>query len=116
MSHEHTSNVGRIWKVFFLLSFITIVEVFLGIVKPHFLQFTDFFNLNLLNWIFIILTIYKAYWIMWAFMHLEGERLSLRLAVVGTLCFLIAYIAFIYIAEGSYQHDVLHNSTMKWNF
>jgi cytochrome c oxidase subunit 4 len=52
MSHEHASNVKRIWFVFGLLSVITTVEVYLGIVKPDFLHMRNFLSMNLLNWIF----------------------------------------------------------------
>jgi hypothetical protein len=38
MSHEHVSNIGRIWKVFGILSAVTVVEVILGILKPDFLS------------------------------------------------------------------------------
>ena len=116
MSHEHVSNVGRIWKVFGLLSIITIVEVILGIVKPEVLHFNTFLSMNLLNWIFITLTVYKAYWIMWAFMHLEGETASLRWAVVGTVVFLIIYLVFILLVEADYIFEVFKNATIKWNF
>jgi cytochrome c oxidase subunit 4 len=116
MSHEHVSNVGRIWKVFGLLSIITIIEVIFGIVKPEFLHFTNFLGMNLLNWLFITLTVYKAYWIMWAFMHLEGEAASLRWAVVGTVVFLIIYLVFILLVEADYIFEVFKNATIKWNF
>ena len=116
MSHEHQSNTGRIWKVFGLLSIITIIEVIFGIFKPHFLHFNTFLGMNLLNWLFILLTIYKAYWIMWAFMHLEGEVLSLRWAVVGTVVFLITYLVFILLVEADYIFEVFKNATIKWNF
>ncbi|WP_394758651.1 cytochrome C oxidase subunit IV family protein [Flavobacterium sp.] len=116
MSHEHVSNVGRIWKVFGLLSIITIVEVALGIIKPDVLFFNTFLSMGLLNWIFIILTVYKAYWIMWAFMHLEGEVASLRWAVVGTVTFLLVYLVFILLVEADYIFEIFKNSTIKWNF
>ncbi|MES2812411.1 MAG: cytochrome C oxidase subunit IV family protein [Bacteroidota bacterium] len=116
MGHSHESNVGRIWKVFGFLSLITIVEVALGIVKPHGLHFTNFLGMNLLNWIFIILTVVKAYGIMWAFMHLEGETSSLRWAIVAPLVFLILYLVFILLVEADYIFEVFKNSTIKWNF
>jgi cytochrome c oxidase subunit IV len=116
MSHEHVSNTKRIWRVFGLLSIITIIEVIFGIIKPEFLHFNTFLGMNLLNWLFITLTIYKAYWIMWAFMHLEGEALSLRWAVVGTVVFLITYLVFILLVEADYIFEVFKNATIKWNF
>lgn len=116
MSHEHVSNTGRIWKVFGILSAVTVVEVYLGILKPDFLFMNDFLSMNLLNWIFYILTIFKAYYIVWAFMHMEGEKSSLRSAVVFPVIFLILYILFILLTEGNYVYEVFKNSTIKWNF
>ncbi|MDI9309548.1 MAG: cytochrome C oxidase subunit IV family protein [Limnohabitans sp.] len=116
MGHAHESNVGRIWKVFGILSVITIVEVALGIYKPHSLHFTNLLGMNLLNWIFIILTIAKAYGIMWAFMHLEGETPWLRWSIVAPLVFLVLYLIFILLVEGDYIYEVFKNSTIKWNF
>ena len=116
MSHEHVSNIGRIWKVFGILSAFTIVEVYLGILKPDFLFMNDFLSMNLLNWIFYALTIFKAYYIVYAFMHMEGEKSSLRSAVVFPVIFLILYLLFILLTEGDYIYEVFKNSTIKWNF
>ncbi|MFT7352257.1 MAG: cytochrome c oxidase subunit 4 [Flavobacterium sp.] len=116
MSHAHVSNTGRIWKVFWLLSAITIVEVFFGIYKPQALFLTDFLSMNLLNWLFIILTLVKAYYIVWAFMHMEGETPALRWMVVGTAIFLVIYLIFILLTEGHYIFGVFKSSTIKWNF
>ena len=116
MAHNHVSNTKRIWFVFGLLSLVTTVEVFLGIVKPDFLHMYNFLGMNLLNWIFIILTVYKAYYIVWAFMHMEGEVVALRWMVVATAIFLIIYLIFILLTEGHYIFGVFKNSTIKWNF
>lgn len=116
MSHEHVSNTKRIWQVFGLLSIITIVEVAFGIFKPEALYMTNFLGMNLLNWLFIILTLVKAYYIVWAFMHMEGEKSSLRWAVVGTVIFLVIYLLFILLTEGNYIYGIFKNSTIKWNF
>jgi cytochrome c oxidase subunit 4 len=116
MSHEHVSNIGRIWKVFGILSAVTIIEVFLGILKPESLHFTEFLGMNLLNWIFYILTVFKAYYIVWAFMHMEGEKSSLRWSVVLPVVFLILYLIFILLTEGNYVYGVFKDSTIKWNF
>jgi cytochrome c oxidase subunit IV len=116
MSHEHVSNLKRIWLVFGLLSVVTTVEVILGIIKPESLHMTNLLGTNLLNWIFIILTIFKAYYIVWAFMHMEGEVKALRWMVVGTAIFLIIYLTFILLTEGNYVFGVFKNSTIKWNF
>lgn len=116
MAHAHESNTKRIWTVFGILSFITVVEVALGIVKPAALYHNELFHLNLLNWLFIILTIVKAYYIMWAFMHLEGEKAGFRWSIVAPLIFLIIYLVFILLVEGNYVYEVFHNSQYKWIF
>ena len=116
MSDAHVSNTKRIWFVFGLLSAVTIVEVFLGIVKPEALHMNHFLGMNLLNWIFYILTIFKAYYIVWAFMHMEGEKSSLRTAVVSPVIFLVLYLLFILLTEAIYIFEVFKNSTIKWNF
>jgi len=119
-SHDgaHVSNTKRIWLVFGILSLITIVEVFFGILKPDALFKTDLFRLSLLNWLFIILTIVKAYYIMWAFMHLEGEKASLRWSIVAPLVFLIIYLVFILLIEGNYIFEVFHDNrgSYRWIF
>lgn len=116
MSHEHASNAGRIWKVFGILSVVTIIEVILGIYKPGSLHFSHFLGLSLLNWIFYGLTIFKAYYIVWAFMHLEGETSSLRWSIVLPIVFLVLYLLFILLTEGHYIYGVFKDSTIKWNF
>ncbi len=116
MSHEHVSNTKRIWFVFGLLSVVTTVEVFLGIIKPDFLHMHNFLGMNLLNWVFYALTIFKAYYIVWAFMHMEGEKSGLRWSVVTPVIFLVLYLLFILLTEANYIFGVFKDSTIKWNF
>jgi len=110
------SNVQKIWGVLIFLSIITIIEVVLGILKPKLL--TEWYPLGMkaLNWIFIILTLVKAYYIAWDFMHLRDEKSSLRRAIVWTAFFLIAYLLFILLQEASYIEGVKTNGYIKWNF
>jgi cytochrome c oxidase subunit 4 len=72
--------------------------------------------MNLLNWLFIILTIVKAYYITWAFMHMEGEKKWFRRSIVWTVVFLILYLCFIILIEGGYVFDVYKTGFIKWNF
>ncbi|WP_457611524.1 cytochrome C oxidase subunit IV family protein [Lutibacter sp.] len=117
MAHaqEHTSHTKLIWKVFAILSVITMVEVVLGIIKPASLHLTHFLGTSILNIIFLILTLVKAYYITWFFMHMADEKKSLRRAVVWTALFLIGYLATLILIEGSYINDVLGPLT-KWNY
>ncbi len=116
IKHQQESNTKRIWYVFIILSVVTIFEVFLGIIRPEFLTETLFLSMKLLNWIFIILTLYKAYYIAWAFMHLEGESKGLKRAVVWTAIFLISFLMFILLIEGDYIHEVFKTNNIAWDF
>lgn len=116
MAHAHESNTKRIWVVFGILSLVTIVEVALGIVKPDSLHMTSVLGTSPLNWIFLILTIVKAYFITWAFMHMEGENKWFRRSVVWTAVFLIIYLSFILLVEGDYVFEVYKHGHLKWIF
>tara|TARA_Y100000768_G_scaffold372000_1_gene339255 strand:+ start:10 stop:396 length:387 start_codon:yes stop_codon:yes gene_type:complete len=109
------SNVQKIWGVLIFLSIVTAIEVILGIVKPEILM-SYFLSMKLINWIFVILTLVKAYYIMWDFMHMRDEKFGLQVSVVITLIFLIAYAAFIFLVEGNYIYDIMYEGFVSWNF
>ncbi len=109
------SNQQKIWAVLLFLSVVTVIEVALGITKPEILMNT-FLSAKIINWIFIILTLVKAYYIAWDFMHLRDEKSSLQASIVITLLFLIAYLAFILLVEGNYIYDVIYEGFVSWNF
>jgi len=107
------SHKALIWKVFIILSIITAVEVLLGITKPAFLHLTFVFGTNILNIIFLILTLVKAYFIAWFFMHLAHEKKGFRIAVVWTLVFLIFYLATLLLIEGSHL-EIIQRQYLSW--
>ena len=109
------SNQTKIWGVLIFLSIVTTIEVVLGIIKPEILMNT-FLSTKLINWIFIILTLVKVYYIAWDFMHLRDETNGLQASIVITLLFLIAYLVFIILVEGNYIYDVLYEGFVSWNF
>lgn len=112
MAANAHGNNKRIWIVLAILSIVTAVEVGLGIVKPAALHLHGI-GTSWLNWIFIILTIVKAYYIAWAFMHLEGEKKWFRRAIVWAATFLIVYLVTLVLIEGSYLHETLA-PLIKW--
>ena len=127
MAHDHKleifrgrlkfkSNVQKIWGVFAFLSVVTIIEVALGIIKPEVLTENRFLAMKLLNWIFIILTLVKAYYITWDFMHMRDEKKSLRRSVVWTGVFLICYLILILLIEGDYIFEVYKTNYVKFDF
>ena len=129
------SNEQKIWGVLIFLSIVTAIEVVLGIYKPSLLMtpfmtpfegglgatlanifLSPFIFLIPLNLIFLLLTIVKAYYITWDFMHMRDERTSLKRAVVWTFVFLALYIAVLFLTEADYIYEVYRTSTIKWNF
>ncbi|WP_340065102.1 cytochrome C oxidase subunit IV family protein [Ascidiimonas aurantiaca] len=109
------SNEQKIWGVLILLSIVTAVEVILGIYKPEVFM-GKVLGMKILNWIFIILTIVKAYYIAWDFMHLRDEKPTFTWTIVLPLLILIPYLAFILLVEGSYIHDTMMEGFVSWNF
>ncbi|NNK88919.1 MAG: cytochrome C oxidase subunit IV family protein [Flavobacteriaceae bacterium] len=129
------SNTQKIWAVLILLSIVTLVEVVLGIYKPQALTsplftpfeggflstlanivLSPFVYLKTLNLIFIVLTIVKAYYITWDFMHMRDETKWLRRLVVWTAIFLICYLIFILLQEGGYIESVYSTEFIKRDF
>ena len=126
MAHEHKlvifrglvkfkSNTQKIWGVLIFLSLVTAVEVVLGILKPEVLM-GRVLGMKVLNWIFIILTIVKAYYITWDFMHMRDETPGLRRVVVWTGVFLMIYLVSILLTEGGYVFGVYDTGYIKTDF
>lgn len=109
------SNTQKIWGVLIFLTIVTGIEVVLGIYKPEFLL-GNILGMKLLNWIFIFLTIVKAYYITWDFMHMRDETPALKRMVVWTAVFLICYLIFIMLQEGGYIFDVYKDGIIKRDF
>ena len=109
------SNVQKIWGVLIFLSIITAIEVALGIMKPEILL-NYFLGIKLINWLFIIMTIIKAYYITWDFVHVRDEKPFLKNTIVVPLLILIPFLLFILLYEGSYIFDIMFNGLKAWNF
>ncbi|MFI1744429.1 cytochrome C oxidase subunit IV family protein [Thalassobellus sediminis] len=126
MAHEHKleifrglwkfkSNTQKIWGVLIFLTFVTAIEVVLGIYKPEVLM-GQVLGMKALNWVFIILTLVKAYYITWDFMHMRDETKGLRRSVVWIAIFLVLYFIFILLQEGGYVFRVYDNGFIKRDF
>ncbi len=69
-SPEHSGGTGRIWKIFWVLSALTVIELALGYFlyfKGHDLSHT---TVLVTKSVIGILTLLKAYYIVSVFMHL----------------------------------------------
>ena len=67
--HQADSAVKVIWRTFWILLGITLVELTLGMfVAPHYHEYKHVFN-----GVYVILTLAKAFYIVAEFMHLRHE-------------------------------------------
>ena len=98
------NSTSTLWKTFFFLLALTIVEVILGIVKPGALMGAPL-GTSWLNILFILLTLVKAYYIVSVFMHLGGEKKGFQYAIYLPALILIPYLTFILLVEGGYTFD-----------
>ncbi|MDB5120494.1 MAG: hypothetical protein JWN56_1712 [Sphingobacteriales bacterium] len=101
--HDHaedheTMTKRKIWVVFFYLLGITSVEFFLALyMVPHGLSH------GIANFIYIILTLVKAFYIVAYFMHLKFEKFAFKTSIVVAFIFII-YFIILMLTEGSYLH------------
>ena len=91
-SADSKKQVSKIWKVTGLLAIVTIVEVALGLYGTG-----AGMPKGLVNIFFLLLTIYKAAYIVRVFMHLGDEKKSFLITVLIPLTLFIWFIiAFLY--------------------
>jgi cytochrome c oxidase subunit 4 len=99
-----------IWKVFWILLAVTSVEVGLalmnynnvwGATEPVHHKITKW-----LKFIYIFLTLAKAYFIVFSYMHLKDEKRSLQLTL-GFLAVVLTYFVILMMNEG-YHQNIIH--------
>ena len=90
--HYDPKNRSLIWRTFWILLVITIFEVWIS--------FSSISKSTLL-YVFVALTLVKAYFIVGYFMHLKHERYTLIFSIVLPFM-LIVYLIAIALAEGVY--------------
>lgn len=96
---DHSGGTGKIWKIFWLLSFVTIIELVLGFGLAKQWYGSDGMILFVKGAI-CILSFAKAYYIVSVFMHLGDEvRNFIMTIVVPLLLFVWFIIAF--LADGN---------------
>jgi len=95
--HEpNPDSVKRIWKIFWVLLIITLIELGIGILM-YALDLPDDFRKLALKGTVTILSLAKAYFIVSVFMHLGDEIRNLIMTIVIPLMLFIWFItAFIY--------------------
>ena len=88
--HEASDSTRRIWRTFWVLLIITMIELGLGLLMyatdfPHWI---DMF----IKGVIVILTLAKAYYIVSIFMHLGDEIRNLIMTIVVPLLLFVWFI------------------------
>jgi len=107
MAH-HSEEAGvakrrKLWNVFWIMLAVTIVELIIGsyALKMGLLDGERHSSVTL-KIIFIGLTIAKAYFIVFSFMHLGDEKKVLKWTILAPYIIFILYLVFIAITEAKY--------------
>jgi cytochrome c oxidase subunit 4 len=90
---------GRIWKVFFILLAITVVEFILALAVPE-----TVLPHSVKNFAYVVLTLVKAYYIVAFFMHLRFEKYALIVGILVSFIFII-YFIILMLTEGNYMNS-----------
>jgi len=101
--HGHDTHAGlskkKIWQVFGILLVITVIEFIIALwVIPN-----GYMSQSIGNFVYIALTLLKAFYIVAYFMHLKYEKLGLQLSLSVTFVFILYFIVLMLI-EGGYLH------------
>jgi len=106
---QHSEEAGKkarkkLWGVFWIMLVVTIVELIIGF-KAHSwgLLNEDRTSTVTLKFIFIGLTIGKAFFIVFEFMHLGHERKWLKWSVLAPYIIFIIYLIGIIVQEANYS-------------
>ena len=89
--HEPSGSTKRIWKVFWILLIITMVELGLGL-SLYALTLPEGLRMHLIKGTIIILSLAKAYYIVSVFMHLGDEIRNMIMTIVVPLMLFIWFI------------------------
>ena len=102
LSYEDSKKA--VWKGLGLLAFVTIVEVFLSLMKAA--EWAED-----IQWVFVIaslliivLSVYKAYFIIYEFMHMGYEVKGLAMTVLLPM-FLLVWALIAFFSEGNYWKE-----------
>ena len=103
---EHASGTKKIWRTFWLLSIITIIELIIGLAIYN-IHKGENPNASLVlgfKGAVCILTLAKAYYIVSIFMHLGDEIRNFIMTIVVPLCLFIWFIAAFLLDGTSWRH------------
>jgi cytochrome c oxidase subunit IV len=106
---QHSEEEGKkarrkLWNVFWIMLAVTIVELIIGFQASEWGLLNDDRTSSVtLKIIFIGLTILKAFYIVFSFMHLGHERKWLKWSILAPYMIFIIYLVFIIVGEANYS-------------
>jgi cytochrome c oxidase subunit 4 len=100
----HSEEAGKVirkkvLKVTVLLTLITAVEIVMGVVWGKSLAQTAPAKWEVIKWIYIVLTIIKAGYIVMVFMHLGEERKNMKQMILVPYIAFMIYLIWIVLTE-----------------
>jgi len=90
----------KLWMVFWIMLIITLFELFIGF------EFSESLGEINKEYLFIFLTVVKAFFIVWIFMHLGDEKKAMKYVIIAPYSLFIFYLAFMAITEGAYSNTI----------
>lgn len=105
-SPESKAQVKRIWRVFWILLVVTVVEVILGMFYSHQMPRA------LVAFFFLALTIFKAGYIVSVFMHLGDEKKNFLITVLIPLTLFVWFI-IAFLADGFFWNHMNNTSPTR---
>ncbi|SEP68166.1 cytochrome C oxidase subunit IV family protein [Neolewinella agarilytica] len=102
LSYEDSKKA--VWKGLGLLAAVTLAEVFLSLMKAAEWAEDIQWVFVLASLLIIILSVYKAYFIIYEFMHMGYEVKGLAMSVLLPM-FLLVWALIAFFSEGSYWKD-----------
>ena len=109
-THAHPDNSKAIWRTFWILLGITVIEIGLAFLALE----TGFPPKFVLNGVFVILTFAKAFYIVAEFMHLRHELKNMIMTIaVPMLLFIWFIIAFLWDGSSYKNLRDTHNPQLK---
>lgn len=101
--HEPAGDTKRIWRTFWLLLIITVIELALGFLMyaTDFPGWLDLF----LKGVIVILSLAKAFYIVGIFMHLGDEIRNMIMTIIVPLLLFVWFIAAFLWDGSSYRSN-----------
>jgi cytochrome c oxidase subunit IV len=99
--HEPSTSTKHIWKTFWVLLILTVIELGLGLLM-YAVEIPDWVALALKG-IIVILTLAKAFYIVSIFMHLGAEIRNMIMTIVVPLMLFVWFIAAFLWDGNSYR-------------